>query len=138
MQTFNDGAPWMRLHVDLTGPHPRSRRGYTYILTVVDAFSKYALAYPLRDKSADGIAKVLADQVFTVYGTPFQLLSDLGREFDNQILSELARLMGIHRIRTTSYKPSTNGIAERFHRTLNSALAKVVRENQVDWCERTF
>ena len=103
---------------------------------MVDAFSKYALAYPLRDKSAEGVAKILTDQVFTVYGTQFQLLSDLGREFDNQILSELCRLMGIHRIKTTSYKPLTNGVAERFHRTLNNALAKVVSENQKDWCER--
>jgi len=45
-------------------------------------------------------------------------------------------LDGIDKVRTTPYKPSTNGMVERFHRTLNSILAKSVSANQRDWCER--
>src|SRR3989442_12125116 len=48
-------------------------------------------------------------------------------------MKELYRLLGIDKLRTTAYKPSTNGAVERFHRTLNSMLAKVVSENQKDW-----
>jgi hypothetical protein len=36
---------------------------------------------------------------------------------------------------TTAYKASTKGASERFHRTLNSMLGKVVDEHQRDWCE---
>ena len=43
--------------------------------------------------------------------------------------------MGNHKIRTTPYRPSTNAVVERFHRTLNSMLAKVIAQNQRDWCE---
>jgi len=42
----------------------------------------------------------------------------------------------VDKLRTTPYKPSTNGVVERFHRTLNSMLGKVVSESQRDWEER--
>jgi len=41
--------------------------------------------------------------------------------------------MEIDKIRTTSYKPSTNGALERVHRTLNTMLGKIVSEQQRDW-----
>jgi len=44
--------------------------------------------------------------------------------------------MGIDKTRTTAYEPRTNGMIERWHRTLNAMLGKVVREHQKDWCER--
>ena len=42
-------------------------------------------------------------------------------------------LLDIDNMRTTSYRPSTNGAVERFNRTLNNMLGKVVAENQKDW-----
>jgi len=102
----------------------------------VDAFTKFALGIAIRDKTAHSVARALVEQVFSVFGIPLIIVSNLGREFENQTLSEICRLMGIRKLRTTSYKPANNGIAERVHRTLNSALAKVVCESQKDWCER--
>jgi len=43
--------------------------------------------------------------------------------------------MEIDKRRTSPHKPSTNGAVERFHRTLNSMLAKVVSEQQRNWDE---
>jgi len=40
------------------------------------------------------------------------------------------------KIRTTAYRPSTNGMVERYHRTLNSILCKLIREDQRNWCEK--
>jgi len=48
-------------------------------------------------------------------------------------MTEVCRLLEIDKIRTTSYKPSTNGALERVHRTLNTMLGKSVSENQRDW-----
>jgi len=70
------GAPYERWYIDLTGPHPRSERGHTYILTCMDAFTKWAEAFPLRAKEAEPIAKVLVEQVFCRFGSPVSLLSD--------------------------------------------------------------
>jgi len=62
-------------------------------------------------------------------------LSDQGAEFESTLFQELCRLMQIEKLRTSPYKPSTNGMLERFHRTLNSLLAKAVKKNQRDWPE---
>jgi len=59
-----------------TGPHPRSERGYTYILTCVDAFTKWAEVFPLRLKEAEPVAKVLVEQVFCRFGSTVSLIAD--------------------------------------------------------------
>ena len=129
------GAPTERWSIDLTGPHVKSVRGFVYILTAVCAFSKYVVMVPLRDKSAVTVAKAIFEQVFLRYGAG-EILTDGGGEFRNEIVTELCRLFGVYKSQTTAYQPSTNGGCERFHLTLNSMLAKVVSENQRDWCER--
>jgi len=75
----------------------------------------------------------LVDVIFSRFGVPLQLLSDNGKEFDNLILREICRLLEIDKIRTTTYKASTNGAVERVHRTMNAMLGKVVETNQRDW-----
>jgi len=57
-------------------------------------------------------------------------LSDRGEEFEGSVMTEVCRLLEIDKIRTTSFKPSTNGALERVHRTLNTVLGKIVSENQ--------
>jgi transposase InsO family protein len=136
LQQMVVGAPFERVGIDLTGPHPRSRNGFNYILTYVDHFSKWAEAVPLRNKETITVANALVDKIFTRIGLPLEILSDQGKEFDSGLVHELCVRLEIHKIRTSAYKPSTNGVAERFHRTLNSMMGRVVSENQRDWCSR--
>jgi len=136
MRTPKVGEPWERVSVDITGPHPKSSRGNVYILTLVDHFSKWAEAIPLPNHTAPVVARALMNQVFVRFGVPRQLLSDRGPEFESVLFGELMKWLQIDKLRTTAYKPSTNGVVERFHRTLNSMLAKVVSESQRDWDER--
>ena len=48
---------------------------------------------------------------------------------------KLCKALDIRKIRTSSYRASTNGMIERFHRTLNQMQGKVVIVNQRDWDE---
>jgi len=64
------------------------------------------------------------------------VLSDLGTEFQNQLWSEIFRLFGIQRLRTSAWNPSTNGRIERWHRTMNSMLGKILDVCQKDWPEQ--
>jgi len=121
--------------VDITGPHPRSKNGYIYILTFVDYSTKFPNAFLLRNQEAATVAKVLIDRVFAYFGTPLQILTDRNRNFESDLFAELCRRFEIDHVTTTAYKSSTNGLVERFHRTLNFILAKVVNENQKDWDE---
>ena len=127
---------WETLGVDITGPHPRSSNGFVYILTAVDHFSKFAFAFPMRNQEASTVARLLVDNVFCLVGAPYRILTDQGANFESELFRELCQAMGIEKIRTSRYKPSTNGVTERFHRTLNSMLAKCVKESQRDWDQR--
>ena len=135
LQDMSVGMPMERLHIDLTGPHPRSSGGHLFIFTCVDVFTKFAEAVAILNKEAPTVACVLMEQIFPRYGVPLSLLSDQGREFDNQLMDLICTRLQIDRLRTTAYKPSTNGAVERFHRTLNSMIGKVVNENQRNWHE---
>ena len=80
--------------------------------------------------------RALVEQVFSRDGMPVQILSDQGNEVDSSLMREICRSYGFDKVRTTAYKPSTNGAVERFHRSLNSMLGKVVSDSQRDWVER--
>ena len=135
LQPFNAGEPFEIISIDVTGRHPTSRRGNEYIVTVMCLFSKWAEAYPVRNHTAPTIAKVLANNWFSRFSLPRRILSDRGREFESQLFQELCRCLGIEKLRTTVFKASTNGAVERFHRTLNAMIGKVVDQDQRDWDE---
>jgi len=135
LQTPLVGEPWVRVSMDITGPHPRSSKSNQYILTLVDHFSKWAEAIPLRNHTAPTVARALMVHVFSRFGSPRQLLTDRGSEFESELFQELMKWMEIDKLRTTVFHPSCNGVVERFHRTLNSMLAKTVNESQRDWDE---
>jgi len=123
LQPFNAGEAFEVMSIDITGRHPKSAKGFAYIVTVTDLYSKWAEAVPVRAHTAAIVTQTLIDHVFTRIGFPHRLLSDLGPEFESQLFQELCKKMGIEKIRTTAYKPSTNACCERFHRSLNSLLA---------------
>ena len=60
------------------------------------------------------------------------MLSDNAKELDGELMREICKLLDIEKIRTTVYKPSTNAAVERFHRTLNSIIGKLVEDDH-DW-----
>ena len=136
LQPMLTGEPWERLGIDITGPHPTSAKGNVYILTVIDHFTKWIELFPLRNQEATTVAKTLFERVICVHGCPIQILSDQGANFESNLFHELCRLMAIDKVRTSAYKPSTNGNVERWHGTMHSMLAKFVSDNQRDWDQK--
>ena len=129
LQPMIVGHSMDRWHVDVTGPHPRTPRGSKYILTCVDAFSKWAEAFAMPNKEARTIARILVEQVFCRFGTPVVLLTDNAGELDGHLMREICRILDIDKQHTSFYHPETNAIAERFHGTLNSMMGKVVEKH---------
>ena len=56
-----------------------------------------------------------------------------GKEFENRLLRELCDCYGIEKVRTSLYRPSTNGAIERLHRTINAMLGRIIDESQGEW-----
>ena len=109
------------VHIDLVGPLPPSR-GFTYLLTCVDRFTRWPEAIPLTSITAEVVAQTFLTGWISRFGVPSTIVTDRGRQFESQLWTNLMSLLGSKRSRTTSYHPQTNGMVERFHRQLKAAL----------------
>ena len=72
------------IHVDLVGPLP-PWQGYTYVLTVVDRFTRWPEAIPITDTTTQGVEKALIASWVSRFGTPAIIISDLGPQFVSQL-----------------------------------------------------
>ena len=116
------------------GSLPLTARANRYILTMIDCFSRFAIAVPLPDQSSDSIISAVLGNYILVYGTPHRILSDQGTSFESESFSNFCKLFRIHKIRTSGYRPQSNGMCERFNQTLKSFLRKILSDsNRVDW-----
>lgn len=73
------------------------------------------------------------EQVIVRFGVPSVIHSDQGRQYESKLFMEMCRLLVITKTRTTPYHPKSDGMVERFNRTLISMLTTYVQENQKDW-----
>ncbi|GFW29798.1 transposon Tf2-6 polyprotein [Trichonephila clavipes] len=109
------------VHLDLIGPLPPSN-GYTYCLTMIDRFSKWPKAQPLKDTTAETVAEAFFSSWVSRFGTPAILTTDRGRQFESSLFKALSNLLGVQKCRTTGYHPQANGMIEELHRPLKSAI----------------
>ncbi|CAH8531682.1 unnamed protein product [Schistosoma mattheei] len=125
-------ARFAHVHIDLVGPLPRSN-GFNYLFTCIDRFTRFPIAIPIADITAETVAKVFMQNWVTIFGTPITITTDRGAQFESELFNNLAKLLGSNRIRCTAYHPQANGMVERFHRQLKTALISHSNPNQ--WTE---
>ena len=102
-------------------------------LVITDHFTKYAVAIPTRNQTAQTTAQVFFDNFIMHYGLPARILTDQGRNFEARLLRELCQICGINKTRTTPYHPQGNGMTERFNRTLLMMLRTLEDEKKKNW-----
>lgn len=114
-------ARFDHIHIDIIGPMPESQ-GYKYCLTVIDRFSRWPEAFPIMDMTAESVSQALYNGWICRYGTPLVVTTDQGSQFESTLFKALLKMVGAERRRTTAYHPAANGLIERLHRTLKSAI----------------
>ena len=133
MGHVNVGHRWDRVAMDLLDMSVTTAKGNRYVLVMVDCFSRWTEACPLPDKTALGVADAFFQQIVCRFGMPAVIHSDQGREFENKVMQELCLPCGAHKTQTTPYHPESDGLVERFNRTLLMMLAMFAGENRDDW-----
>jgi hypothetical protein len=106
--------------VDVSGLAPQNK-GWTFLLTAIDLFSKYAFVVPLKRKTEDQVTAAM-QHVLDSGGRPRLLQSDNGAEFKNALFSDLCARYGVKQLFSLPHSPQSQGAVERFNRTLKAAI----------------
>ena len=133
MKIAMSGAPMERIATDILGELPVTEDGNKYILVVSDYFSKRTECFPMPNMEAATVARIIVEQLIARLGVPYTIHSDQGPQYESQLFSQMCKLLGIKKTRTTPYHPKSDGMVERFNKTLASMLRAYVGDHQRDW-----
>jgi Integrase zinc binding domain/Integrase core domain len=124
--------PFYQIGIDIVGPLPRTSQGNRYIVVAVDYLTKWPEAKALKEATAEEVSKFIYEEIICQHGCPARILSDRGSHFNNRIIELLSERFQIKHHFSTPYHPQTNGLVERFNRTLCESLAKLKDETN-EW-----
>ena len=133
MQVVRSGYPMERIGIDILGELPVTENGNKYILVVSDYFTKWTECFPMHNMEARVVADILVTNVICRFGVPDDIHSDQGRQFTSELFMEMCKILHIDKTRTTPYHPESDGMVERFNRTLCAMLSAFVNDHHTDW-----
>jgi transposase InsO family protein len=127
------GKPFDRVGIDIVGPLSITHTGNRYIVVATEYLTKWPEAKAIVDTKATTIAKFIYEEIICRHGCPKALLSDQGTPFCNELVDSLCNLMTMRHRLSSAYHPQTNGLTERFNKTLCNTLAKYVSDYGDTW-----
>ena len=133
LHNYRAGAPGDRVHLDILGPFVTSSQGNRYVLVAIDQFSKWVELRALPEQTAEAIAKSFFEDWVVRFGTPTQIHTDQGKNFDGNLFKSFCKLLEIAKTRTTPYRPSSNGQVERYNRVIVQFIRCFLEGKQKNW-----
>ena len=124
--------PFYQIGIDIVRPLPRTSQGNRYIVVAIDYLIKWPEAKALKEVTAEEVSKFIYEEIICQHGCPARILSDRGSHFNNRIIELLSERFQIKHHFSTPYHPQTNGLVERFNRTLCESLAKL-KDKTNEW-----
>ena len=119
------------VHADIT-MMPESE-GHSYLLTLIDRFSRWPAAVPLKDISTESVVNAFAHGWISSFGIPETITTDRGSQFTSAMWTQLMNTWGIQHKTTTAYHPEANGLVERLHRRLKESLMAICGDDRDAW-----
>lgn len=107
--------------IDLSA-YARNNKGFRFALTMIDCFSRFAFAIPIHRKTGGLVAQALRSAFESVGKWPTFLVTDRGREFENQIVKGYLEENAVNLIHPESEIKCA--MVERFNRTFETRLHK--------------
>jgi Integrase core domain len=135
--TTTPDAPFDHWAIDVMGPFTEKERPtvgrYKLIIVMVDLFSRWVVARPVRNQLATTISKFLKKDIFTKYGLPQSILSDRGRNFISGEVETLLERSGVVHFTTASYHQQANAKTERVNKMIGEALRCLIDGKGHEW-----
>ena len=125
-------APEDAIKIDLVPGLPPSG-GYENIVTAIDVFSRFLVAYLTSNQDAKTVAKVIINIMTKHAYLPTTLISDKGTAFTSIVIKEVAGVLGITLKHATTKHAQTIGLLERSHASLKQALKIEAGERRSLW-----
>ena len=139
MKPLACSGPGELLHVDFTSIEetvPLKEDPVIHnMLVLQDHFSKYVVAYVVKDQTARTAAETLRIGYFGLFGTPAYLVSDQGKAFTGHVITHLCELYGVQKLRTSPYHAQTNGQVECMNETIIRMISKLEEDRKACWSE---
>ena len=139
MQPLTCSGPGELLHVDFTSIEEtvplKEEPVIRNVLVLQDHFSKYVIAYVVKDQTARTAAMTLRNGYFGLFGAPAYLVSDQGKAFTGHLITHLCELYGVQKLRTSPYHAQTNGQVERMNQTIIRMIGKLAEDKKAHWSE---
>ena len=105
-------------------------------MVIIDQFTKWVEAFPIPHQGASLVAEKFVNEVVARFGTPLELHTDQGTNFQSHLFSDVCRLLQIANTRTTPYHPALNEQVERFNRTILQMIRCYLSKGQHKWDEQ--
>ena len=103
------------------------------VLVLQDHFSKYVVAYVVKDQTAHTAAETLRIGYFGLFGAPAYLVSNQGKAFMGHVITHLCELYRVQKLRTSPYHAQTNGQVERMNQTIIRMISKLEEDKKACW-----
>ena len=105
------------------------------VMVMQDHFSKYVVAYVVKDQTAHTATETLRSGYFGLFGTPAYLISDQGKAFTGHLITNFCELYGVQKLRISPYHAQTNGQVERMNQTIIRMIGKLEQDKKAHWSE---
>ena len=139
MKPLTCSGPGELLHVDFTSIEEtvplKEEPVIRNVLVLQDHFSKYVVAYVVKDQTARTATETLRNGYFRLFGVPTYLISDQRKAFMGHIITHLCDLYGVQKLRTSPYHAQTNGQVEHMNQTIIHMIGKLEEDKKACWSE---
>ena len=100
------------------------------LLHIIDNATRFSVAVRIKNKESREIVDLVMKHWFAYFGAPETILSDNGREFDNQEFRDMAQNFNIIVRTTATQSPLSNGLCERHNAVLSDMVLKSLEDAQ--------
>ena len=128
--TLSSENPMQKMYVDLIEDLREDEDGNRHIFVAIDAFSRYLMLYPIKEKTAQAVARAFLSLIGD-FGAPRNIVSDRGPCFVSELWSELLQLIGSEHELTLGYSKEENGMVERANKEVMRHLRNIIFDRNV-------